>query len=102
MSTRVVRLTDLVGRTVRDVDGRAIGKIEELTAEIELHAEGNDYVVTGIALGRYGPLDMIASGDFVPSLVQRWRRLTGYRRYEVPWNWLDLSDPALPRLVRRA
>jgi sporulation protein YlmC with PRC-barrel domain len=96
----IVSLSDLVGRTVRDADGRPIGQIEELMAEIELHTEGNDYVVTEVAVGGHRMIDMIVSGWFVPDLIKRWRKLVGYRRYEIPWDWLDLRDPGHPRLLR--
>jgi len=29
-------------------------------------------------------------------------RATGYSRYEIPWDWMDLSDPEHPRALRRA
>ena len=45
MSRREILLHDLVGRTVRDVDGRSLGRIQELHVEIELRAHGNEYVV---------------------------------------------------------
>ena len=45
MSARTVSLNDLVGRVVHDVEGRRIGRIEELEAEIELEGDGNEYVV---------------------------------------------------------
>ena len=95
-----VELSHLVGRTVRDANGRDIGEIEDLLAEIEQHPHGNDYFVTRIAVGRHGVLDMVAFGWLVPELVQRLRKRAGYRRYEIPWDWLDLSDPKHPKLLR--
>ena len=101
MSARTVALSDLLGRTVRDADGRKIGRIEELNAEISLEHGRSDYVVTHFSVGRFKPLDMIATGNFVQQLVRRITRATGYRRYEIPWDWMDLSDPARPRALRR-
>ena len=102
MSGRTVALSDLLGRVVRDADGRKIGRIEELNAEISLEEGRSDYVVTRFSVGRFGPFDVIATGNFVQQLVRRFTRATGYRRYEIPWDWMDLGDPEHPRALRRA
>ena len=101
MSGRTVVLSDLLGRVVRDADGRKIGRIEELNAEISLAQGRSDYVVTRFSVGRFGPVDVIATGNFVQQLVRRIKRATGYRRYEIPWDWMDLSEPTRPRALRR-
>jgi sporulation protein YlmC with PRC-barrel domain len=102
VSTRTIARCDLLGRTVRDTNGTSIGRIEELNAEIDLHGDGNDYVVTSVSVGRFGVLDVIATGRFVQHLGRRLARLTGYARSEIPWDWLDFGDPARPRLLRAA
>jgi hypothetical protein len=33
--------------------------------------------------------------------VRRIMRATSYVRYDIPWDWMDLSDPAHPRVLRR-
>jgi sporulation protein YlmC with PRC-barrel domain len=101
VSARTVALSDLLGRSVRDAEGRKIGRIEELNAEISLERGRSDYVVTHFSVGRFKPLDVIATGNFVQQLVRRFTRATGYRRYAIPWDWMDLSDPAHPRVRRR-
>jgi sporulation protein YlmC with PRC-barrel domain len=101
MSGRILALSDLLGRVVRDADGRRIGRIEELSAEISLEQGGSGYVVTHIGVGRFKPFDMIATGIFVQQFVRYVTRTTGYRHYEIPWDWMDLSDPAHPRTLRR-
>jgi len=101
VSPTTVTLSDLLGRTVRDADGRKIGHIEELSAEVALGHGRSDYVVTTFSVGRFTPFDMIASGNFVQQLVRRVVRAIGYRRYEIPWEWMDLRDPAHPRALRR-
>ena len=101
MSATTVTLSELLGRTVRDADGRKIGHIEELSAEIALERGANDYVVTTFTVGRFTPFDMIASGNFVQQLIHRFARAIGHRRYEIPWDWMDLRDPAHPRALRR-
>jgi hypothetical protein len=101
MSARTIALDQLVGRVVRDADGRRIGRIEELEAELVFEPHGNDYVVTRFGIGRFGILDTIASGRIVQQLVRRLMRATSYVRYEIPWEWMDLSDVAHPRVTRR-
>ena len=100
MSPRTIALDQLVGRVVRDADGRRIGRIEELEAEIVLESHGNDYVVTRFGVGRLGPLDTIASARIVQQLVRRIVRTTNYVRYDIPWDWMDLTDVEHPRVTR--
>ena len=101
MSATTVALSELLGRTVRDADGKKIGHIEELSAAIALDHGTNDYVVTTFSVGRFTPFDMIASGIFVQQLIRRVAPAIGYRRYEIPWDWMDLRDPVHPRALRR-
>jgi sporulation protein YlmC with PRC-barrel domain len=101
VSARTVPLSDLLGRAVRDADGRKIGRIEELNAEIALERGHSDYVVTSFSVGRFEPFDIIAAGSFVQQLLRRFARATGYRRYEIPWDGMDLRDPAHPRALGR-
>jgi len=101
VSGRTVALSDLLGRVVRDATGRKIGRIEELNAEISLEHGASDYVVTHFSVGRSRWFDIVATGNFVQPLVRRVTRATGYHRYEIPWDWMDLADPARPRVLRR-
>ena len=97
MSTREIRLHDLVGRKVRDVDGRSLGRIQELHAEIELHEHGNEYVVRAFHVGAFGFFESLAGSRFAWSAL---RFLRG-RSHTIPWELMDLSDPLRPRLTRR-
>jgi len=100
MSTRTVALDDLIGRVVHDADGRRIGRIEELEAEIVLERGGNDYVVTRFGVGRLGAFDAIATGRVVRQLVRRITRATSYVHYAIPWDWMDLGDLTRPKVNR--
>jgi sporulation protein YlmC with PRC-barrel domain len=102
MSDMTISLSDLLGRRVRDVNGESLGRIEELNADVDPESGGAEYVVTSVEVGRYGPLDMVASGAFVQQLVKRLIRASGYVRYDIPWDWIDLSDPRHPRVLRPA
>ena len=102
MTRRAIRLSDLVGRKVCDVDGRSIGRIEEMRAEIELHEHGNDYVVVEFHVGAYGALEALAGGRFARQCLRRMGRLVHYQRHRVPWKVMDLADPSNPRILCRA
>lgn len=90
-----IRFEDLIGKTVRNPYGRAIGRIEEARVE----PQGEDYLVTEFLIG---PLELwpriLAFIGEVPTLSAL--GLGHQRRFRpVPWQWIDLSDPERPRLV---
>ena len=90
MSARVIRADLLIGRKVRDADGRVIGCIEELCAEVA-GAGASDYIVTALRIrtaGRLAALIRRAAGGQPAVRTLSWRDV-------------DLSDPASPRLVSR-
>lgn len=102
MSEREVRIERLVGRRVRDAHGHDVGRIEEMVAEIELHEHGRDYVVQEIQLGHYPVLGFLAGISLGRGLLRTLGRGSGYVRYRVPWEAMDLADPERPRIrVRR-
>jgi sporulation protein YlmC with PRC-barrel domain len=96
--SRDLLLSQLIGRVVRDADGHKVGRIEELLATIELHEHGNDYVIAEFHVGAYGLLEALTGGVFAQKFVQRIGSVIGYRRFRIPWDWMDLSDPVHPRL----
>jgi hypothetical protein len=100
MTRRQVCLHHLIGRTVRDVDGHRVGRIQELLAEIELHEHGNEYVVREFHIGAFGVLEALAGSRFAQRAMKRLQWLTRYRFYAVPWELMDLSDPEHPRVTR--
>ena len=102
MSPRELRVSRLVGRRVRDPDGRAIGRIEELICEIELREHGRDYVVRALRVGTFGALDAFSGSTAARLLLRTLMRGVAYEHHDVPWSWMDLSDPTRPRLNRAA
>jgi sporulation protein YlmC with PRC-barrel domain len=100
MNGREIELDLLVGRTVRDVDGQVVGRLEELCAEVALD-EGSEYVVREFHVGRYGVFGRLGEGRFTRHLLRKIQRAIGYRRYVVPWELMDLSDPERPRVRDR-
>jgi len=80
----IVHLEVVVGKQVRDVDGRTVGRLEDVYADWR----GEECIVTHYAL--------------VSSALIFVLRLLGARKtfgtIIVPWNKLDFSDPSHPRL----
>lgn len=97
--SREVALHRLLGRTVLDPNGRKVGRIEELRAEIRLHEGANDYVVTEFHVGSFGAVESLAGPYFARMLLHRLGRLVSYRRHEIPWNRMDLRDPRHPKTL---
>jgi len=79
----------LLGRRVHSIDGKVVGRIEEMRAERE-----HDYwVVTEFHIGPDALIERLAVRHFGFTLSGR---AHGYR---VKWDQLDLSDPDDARLT---
>jgi sporulation protein YlmC with PRC-barrel domain len=88
---REARVEDLVGRRLCDVDGRKVGRIEELVAELR----GTDWVVIEVHVGPAALLERLVDlSTLFPLLSTLERRLR--KRYRIPWEQLDLTDPRRP------
>ena len=89
---RELHVERLLGRRVRDVHGRVLGRIEEVRADV---VDG-DTVVTEIQLGPAGAWERF--GGFALQLP--FAKLLPIIRhgYRLPWATLDLSDPDHPRI----
>jgi hypothetical protein len=85
---RELRIEHLLSRPVLAVNGKRIGRLEEVRVE----TRGNVCVVTEYVIGVAGLLERLGLGV---------RLLFGFRRlgYVAAWNQLDLSDPLHPRLT---
>jgi sporulation protein YlmC with PRC-barrel domain len=90
-----VHVEKLLGKRVRDADGRVIGRLEEFHVERE---QGED-VVTEFLIGPAALWQRI--GGFVTQLP--YFRFIPLRRREycVSWKLMDLSDPEAPRVRAR-
>lgn len=89
MSVTEIHLELLLGRRVHDARGRPVGRIEDVAAE----REGLDCLVEEFHLGPHALLERLSL-----RLIRIFRgRSHGIRR--VPWDRLDLGDPARPRLT---
>jgi sporulation protein YlmC with PRC-barrel domain len=91
-----VRLEDLVGLPVRDVEGRRIGRLEEA----RVREEGGEALVVDYLVGPGGWIERFSLARAGRELL----RIFGLARspgYIVPWDRMDLSVPARPRCTCR-
>ena len=87
---KTVHLELLLGRVVRDPEGKKVGRVFAVRAE----TEGEDCVVTEYLLG---------AAALRARLGISAKRLFGWpvrgKPLSIPWDLLDLRDPKKPRLL---
>jgi sporulation protein YlmC with PRC-barrel domain len=95
MKRQEIHLELLLGKRVFALNGQAIGRLEEVRAE--LNARGYCFV-TEFLIGSYGLLERLSAWRMGREILRtlHLRQKGGYR---VRWEQLDLSDPRRPRLV---
>jgi len=93
-----LHVESLLGHRLRGADGKSLGRIEEVVADIR----GTDWIVVEVHVGPHALLERFAElTTLVPLFGPLQRRLAA--RHRVPWECLDLTDPSHPRAtVRRA
>ena len=91
---RELRVESLLGHRLRGTDGKSLGRIEEVVAEIR----GTDWIVVEVHVGPGALLERLAElTSLVPLFGPLQRRLGARRR--VPWDRLDFSNPSHPRAL---
>jgi hypothetical protein len=91
-AVRELHVESLLGHHLRGADGKSLGRIEEIVAEIR----GTDWIVVEVHLGRGALLERLAElTSLVPLLGALQRRLAP--RHRVPWAQIDFTDPSHPR-----
>jgi hypothetical protein len=85
---REIPVDRFLGREVRAVNNRRMGRLEEIRVE----PRGREYVVTEYVIGAAGLLERLGVG---------FRLLFGRKTsgYVARWDQLDVSDPRHPRLL---
>ena len=94
MTTQHLHVELLLGEKVFALNGRPIGRLEEIRTEIN---RGHCFV-SEFLVGKYAVFERLAAwriGRAVLRVLGAGRR-EGYR---IRWNQLDLSDPQHPRLL---
>lgn len=96
VSGREIHVEALLGSRIRDADGKCLGRIEEMIAELQ----GTEWLVVEYHVGPGALLERVVELSLIVPLLGRmggrWNT-----RYRVSWNQLDLSDPDQPRLTVR-
>ena len=89
-----VNLELLLGRKVLAQNGRSIGRLEEVRADVK----GGECLITEFLVGRYAVVERLGAwsiGRGLLGLFGSWLK-TGYY---IPWQKMDLSDPQRPRIT---
>ena len=84
----------LIGRTVRDVDGDKIGRIEEFKIELD----DKSCVLDSYLVGSSALIERLSAWTLVRPIARALSGRRFYSLYQVPWQDMDLSDPQHPRL----
>ena len=93
---REARVEELLGRKVRDVTGRTVGRIEELVAE----RWGTDLVVIEVHVGPGALLERLVDlATLISHSGPLQRQLRKRRR--IRWQQLDLTNPDRPLVTVR-
>jgi hypothetical protein len=93
MSTREVRLELLIGRKIRDEEGRVLGRIEEVMAErVAEQCFVREYHVGPAAL-----LERL-SVEVVQTRLFRLLGVPARKPHVIPAELVDISDPRRPRV----
>lgn len=95
MAKQEVNLELLIGRRVRALNGKSIGHLEEIRAELK---EGECFVEEYL-VGAYAVFERLAALSIGRAILRLFGATRKHRGYRVPWNKLDLTDWERPRLL---
>ena len=95
MAKREINLELLVGKRVYSLNGKSIGHLEEICAELN---EG-ECLVTEYLVGAYAVVERLAALSIGRALLKLFGATNKHEGYRVPWDKLDLTDPERPRLL---
>jgi sporulation protein YlmC with PRC-barrel domain len=95
MSKREIRVEQLIGRRVYAANGRRVGHLEEVRASMR----GGECFVEEYLVGSYAVFERLAALAIGRALLGKFGAYREGGGYRVPWDKLDLSDPARPRLL---
>lgn len=95
MASREINLELLLGCRVFAKSGRAVGRVEEVRAEVER----GECVVTEFHVGNYAVFERLSAYSIGRTILRLFGATRAGGGYRVPWDVLDLSDAARPRLL---
>src|SRR5205085_8347410 len=90
---RELRADLLIGRVLRDRSGQKVGRIEEIRTE----KRGHDEVVVEYVTGARGTVERLSAVGTLFHVLTALGLGKGSHGIVVPWNKVDLRDPAHPR-----
>ena len=93
MSRQYIHVELLLGEKVFALNGRVIGRLEEIRTEIN---KGH-FFVSEFLVGKYAALERLAAWRIGRALL----RVLGKRKegYRIRWDQIDITDPAHPRVL---
>jgi sporulation protein YlmC with PRC-barrel domain len=95
MAEREINLELLLGRRVFGESGKAVGRLEEVQAEVRQE----ECVVTEFHVGSYAVFERLSAYSIGQAILRLFGATKEGGGYRVPWDKLDLSDPQRPRLL---
>ena len=89
-----VNLEHLAGRRVLSLRGKSVGHIEEIRVE----RDGDELLVTEFHVGIFAAFERLSALPVGTEVLDLFRLRHRDYMYRIPWDMLDISDPARPRL----
>lgn len=89
-----IKVQLLVGTKVHDIDGRKVGRIEEIRVERQETA----LLVEAYLIGTSALIDRLSARTLVRPIRRFLDARHIYSVYEIPWQEMDLTDPKRPVL----
>lgn len=94
MAHTEIHLELLLSKFVLDLEGKEVGRIEEVRAE----QQGDEWVVQEYLIGSAAILERLSAWTIGLKILHLLGARQGIGGYRVPWDKLDLTDPHKPRL----
>ena len=94
MASGEIHLELLLSKPVLDLEGKEVGRIEEVRAQ----KQGNEWIVQEYLIGSAAILERLSAWTIGLKILRLLGARQGMGGYRVPWDKLDLTDPQKPRL----
>ena len=94
MARQEIHIERLLGKRVFALNGRPIGRLEEIRAE----ANKDQCYVKEFLVGSYAMFERLSALSIGRAMLTLFNRRKDKQGYRVMWDQLDLSNPDQPRL----